>query len=189
MICTYYLNIPNIRISSFQKLGIKYVSLKPGSTESLGQVVAIARANPTFAIICQWTGGRAGGHHSFEDFHYPILSMYSTLRRCPNIILIAGSGFGGSGDTEPYLTGEWALKFAHPCMPFDGVLFGSRVMTALEARTSLAVSSQMTSLIKRPNKPLSTHPVLTMKIGKRRIKDQQEVSSQSVQNSVNPSIN
>jgi enoyl reductase-like protein len=31
------------------------------------------------------------------------------------------------------------LKFAHPCMPFDGVLFGSRVMTALEARTSLAV--------------------------------------------------
>lgn len=66
--------------------------------------------------------------------------MYSTLRRCPNIILIAGSGFGGSDDTEPYLTGEWALKFAHPCMPFDGVLFGSRVMTALEARTSLAVS-------------------------------------------------
>jgi fatty acid synthase subunit beta len=64
--------------------------------------------------------------------------MYSTLRRCPNIILIAGSGFGGSDDTLPYLTGEWALKFAHPCMPFDGVLFGSRVMTALEARTSLA---------------------------------------------------
>ena len=67
--------------------------------------------------------------------------MYSTLRRCPNIILIAGSGFGGSDDTEPYLTGEWALRFAHPCMPFDGVLFGSRVMTALEARTSLAVYS------------------------------------------------
>jgi fatty acid synthase subunit beta, fungi type len=67
--------------------------------------------------------------------------MYSTVRRCPNIILIAGSGFGGVDDTEPYLTGEWALKFAHPPMPFDGVLFGSRVMTALEARTSLAVLS------------------------------------------------
>jgi fatty acid synthase subunit beta, fungi type len=65
--------------------------------------------------------------------------MYSTVRRCANIVLVAGSGFGGSDDTEPYLTGEWALKFAHPCMPFDGVLFGSRVMTALEARTSLAV--------------------------------------------------
>jgi fatty acid synthase subunit beta len=113
--------------------------LKPGSTEAIGQVVAIARANPTFPVICQWTGGRAGGHHSFEDFHTPILSMYSTIRRCSNIILIAGSGFGGSDDTEPYLTGEWALKFAHPCMPFDGVLFGSRVMTALEARTSLGV--------------------------------------------------
>jgi fatty acid synthase subunit beta, fungi type len=126
-------------ITSFQKLGVKYLALKPGSNESLGQVVAIARAHPTFPIICQWTGGRAGGHHSFEDFHSPILSMYSTVRRCSNIILIAGSGFGGADDTEPYLTGEWALKFAHPPMPFDGVLFGSRVMTALEARTSLAV--------------------------------------------------
>ena len=95
-----------IRITSFQKLGIKYIALKPGSTESLGQTVAIARAHPTFPLICQWTGGRAGGHHSFEDFHAPILSMYSTLRRYPNIILIAGSGFGGADDTEPYLTGE-----------------------------------------------------------------------------------
>ena len=126
-------------ITSFQKLGVKYIALKPGSTEAFGQVVAIARAHPTFSIICQWTGGRAGGHHSFEDFHSPILSMYSTVRRCSNIILIAGSGFGGADDTEPYLTGEWALKFAHPPMPFDGVLFGSRVMTALEARTSIAV--------------------------------------------------
>ncbi|SJK96828.1 uncharacterized protein ARMOST_00074 [Armillaria ostoyae] len=27
----------------------------------------------------QWTGGRAGGHHSYEDFHQPIL-MISLLR-------------------------------------------------------------------------------------------------------------
>jgi fatty acid synthase subunit beta len=73
--------------------------------------------------------------------------MYSTVRRCSNIILIAGSGFGGADDTEPYLTGEWALKFAHPPMPFDGVLFGSRVMTALEARTSLAVCYLFTYLL------------------------------------------
>ena len=146
MTCTFH-SVANLtfRITSFQKLGVKYIALKPGSTESLGQVVAIARAHPTFSIICQWTGGRAGGHHSFEDFHSPILSMYSTVRRCSNIVLIAGSGFGGSDDTEPYLTGEWALKFAHPCMPFDGVLFGSRVMTALEARTSLAVCLPITT--------------------------------------------
>jgi enoyl reductase-like protein len=32
-------------------------------------------------------------------------------------------------------------------MPFDGVLFGSRVMTALEARTSLAVFLTLNLLI------------------------------------------
>ncbi|EEB08935.2 fatty acid synthase beta subunit Fas1 [Schizosaccharomyces japonicus yFS275] len=49
------------------------------------------------------------------------------------------SGFGGSDDTLPYLTGEWSDKFKLPPMPFDGVLFGSRLMVAKEARTSLGV--------------------------------------------------
>ena len=179
------------RITSFQQLGIKYIALKPGSTESLSQVVAIARAHPTFNLICQWTGGRAGGHHSFEDFHSPILSMYSTLRRCSNIILIAGSGFGGADDTEPYLTGEWALKFAHPPMPFDGVLFGSRVMTALEARTSVAVCPfRVCDLtVCRQNKLLLMHLDLMMKIGRRLIRDLLEELSQSVLNSVNQFTN
>jgi fatty acid synthase subunit alpha, fungi type len=25
--------------------------------------------NPKFPIILQWTGGRAGGHHSYEAYH------------------------------------------------------------------------------------------------------------------------
>ena len=70
------------------------------------------------------------------EFHQPILSMYSRLRRCPNIVLIAGSGFGGAEDTYPYLNGTWARKFGYPPMPFDGVLFGSRCMVAKEAHTS-----------------------------------------------------
>ncbi|KAK5002311.1 hypothetical protein LTR28_011585, partial [Elasticomyces elasticus] len=84
----------------------------------------------------QWTGGRGGGHHSFEDMHHPILQMYSRIRKCPNLVLIAGSGFGGAEDTYPYLSGEWSRKFGYPPMPYDGVLFGSRVMTAKEAYTS-----------------------------------------------------
>ncbi|EMG45417.1 Fatty acid synthase beta subunit dehydratase, partial [Candida maltosa Xu316] len=63
--------------------------------------------------------------------------MYSKIRRCSNIILVAGSGFGSDEDTYPYLTGLWSKKFNYPPMPFDGVLFGSRVMTAKEAHTSL----------------------------------------------------
>ena len=130
--------VPSIEVANeyIETLGIKHMGFKPGSMEAIQQVINIAKANPGFPIMCQWTGGRGGGHHSFEDFHQPILSMYSRIRRCPNIVLIAGSGFGGAEDTYPYLNGQWARKFGYPPMPFDGVLFGSRCMVAKEAYTS-----------------------------------------------------
>lgn len=40
----------------------------------------------------QWTGGRADGHHSYEDFHQPILATHHIFRQYDNISLIAGSG-------------------------------------------------------------------------------------------------
>ena len=45
------------------------------------QVVNIVAADPDFTIIMQWTGRHPGGHHSFEDFHQPILTTYSSIRR------------------------------------------------------------------------------------------------------------
>ena len=130
--------VPSIEVANeyIQTLGIKHMGFKPGSMDAIQQVINIAKANPGFPIMLQWTGGRGGGHHSFEDFHQPILSMYSRLRRCPNIVMIAGSGFGGDDDTYPYLNGTWARRYGYPPMPFDGVLFGSRVMVAKEAHTS-----------------------------------------------------
>ncbi|OJD25560.1 hypothetical protein ACJ73_03070 [Blastomyces percursus] len=132
--------VPSIEVANeyIQTLGIKHIGFKPGSMDAIQQVVNIARANPTFPVIMQWTGGRGGGHHSFEDFHQPILQTYSRIRRCDNIVLVAGSGFGGSQDTYPYLTGSWSRQFGYPPMPFDGFLFGSRMMTAKEAHTSKA---------------------------------------------------
>ncbi|GAM91484.1 hypothetical protein ANO11243_095350 [Dothideomycetidae sp. 11243] len=132
--------VPSIEVANeyIETLGIKHISFKPGSIEAIQQCINIAKANPTFPVMMQWTGGRGGGHHSFEDFHQPILQMYSRIRKCENLVLIAGSGFGGADDTYPYLTGEWAKKFGYPPMPFDGVLFGSRVMVAKEAHTSPA---------------------------------------------------
>ena len=130
--------VPSIEVANeyIETLGIKHMGFKPGSMEAIQQVINIAKANPGFPVMMQWTGGRGGGHHSFEDFHQPILSMYSRIRRCPNIVMIAGSGFGGAEDTYPYLNGTWARKFGYPPMPFDGVLFGSRCMVAKEAHTS-----------------------------------------------------
>lgn len=130
--------VPSIEIANeyIETLGIKHIAFKPGSIEAIQQVVNIAKANPTFPVVLQWTGGRGGGHHSFEDFHQPILQMYGRIRRCDNIVLVAGSGFGGSEDTYPYLTGTWSGRFGYPPMPYDGCLFGSRMMTAKECHTS-----------------------------------------------------
>ncbi len=130
--------VPSIEVANeyIETLGIKHIAFKPGSVEAIQQVINIAKANPTFPVMLQWTGGRGGGHHSFEDFHQPILQMYGRIRKCDNLILVAGSGFGGSEDTYPYLTGTWSNRFGYPSMPFDGCLFGSRMMTAKEVHTS-----------------------------------------------------
>ncbi|KYK59616.1 fatty acid synthase beta subunit dehydratase [Drechmeria coniospora] len=130
--------VPSIEVAQeyIETLGLKHISFKPGSGEAIQAVINIAKANPSFPVILQWTGGRGGGHHSFEDFHQPILQMYGRIRRQENIILVAGSGFGGADDTYPYITGDWSKKYGYPPMPFDGCLFGSRMMVAKEAHTS-----------------------------------------------------
>ena len=130
--------VPSIEIANeyIETLGIKHIAFKPGSVEAIQAVINVALANPHFPMILQWTSGRGGGHHSFEDFHQPVLQMYGRIRSCGNLILIAGSGFGGSEDTYPYMTGTWSSRFGYPPMPFDGCLFGSRMMTAKEAKTS-----------------------------------------------------
>ncbi|ODV91402.1 hypothetical protein CANCADRAFT_32053 [Tortispora caseinolytica NRRL Y-17796] len=130
--------VPSLEVASeyINTLGLKHIAFKPGSTDAIQAVINIAKAHPNFPVILQWTGGRAGGHHSYEDFHAPILTMYGRIRRCPNIVLVAGSGFGGANDTYPYLTGQWSEEFSYPPMPFDAIVFGSRMMTAKEAHTS-----------------------------------------------------
>jgi fatty acid synthase subunit beta len=130
--------VPSIEVANeyIETLGIKHIAFKPGSVEAIQQTINIAKANPGFPVLLQWTGGRGGGHHSFEDFHQPILQMYGRIRKCDNLILVAGSGFGGAEDTYPYLTGSWSTRFGYPPMPYDGCLFASRVMTAKEAYTS-----------------------------------------------------
>ncbi|OBT80913.1 hypothetical protein VF21_00149 [Pseudogymnoascus sp. 05NY08] len=138
--------VPSIEVAQeyIETLGLKHISFKPGSIDGIQSVINIAKANPTFPVMMQWTGGRGGGHHSFEDFHQPILQMYGRIRRCENLILVAGSGFGGAEDTYPYITGTWSSNFGYPPMPFDGCLFASRVMTSKEAHTSLNAKKAIT---------------------------------------------
>ncbi|KAL1636886.1 hypothetical protein SLS56_000980 [Neofusicoccum ribis] len=129
---------PDIASGYITSLGLKHIGFKPGSIDAIKQTLAIADAHPQFPVILQWTGGRGGGHHSYEDFHEPLLELYPEIRRRGNVVLVAGSGFGDADGTYPYLTGEWARAYGRAAMPFDGVLLGSRMMVAREAHTSPA---------------------------------------------------
>ncbi|MCJ1389647.1 beta subunit of fatty acid synthetase [Xylographa bjoerkii] len=141
--------VPSVEIASgyIHDLGLKHISFKPGSLVAIQQVVNIAKAHPTFPVILQWTGGRGGGHHSFEDFHQPLLEMYGRIRSCSNVVLVAGSGLGGADDSYPYMSGEWSLQYGYPAMPCDGILLGSRVMVAKEARTSPAAKQAIVDAV------------------------------------------
>ena len=112
--------------------GFRFIAFKAGSVETIRRVMAIAKAHPDFPVVLQWTGGRGGGHHSYEDVHQPMLETYGSIRRTKNIVLVIGSGFGDGQGTVPYLTGQWSEGFDCAKMPFDGILFGSRVMIAKE---------------------------------------------------------
>lgn len=124
-------------IHDLQAVGINTIAFKPGSSEGIQSALDIARASPSMCVVLQWTGGRAGGHHSFEDFHRPLESAYAAIRREDNVLLVVGSGFGDWKDSYPYLTGEWSLARGHGVkMPVDAILLGSRVMVAKEAATT-----------------------------------------------------
>jgi fatty acid synthase subunit alpha len=74
-----------------------------------------------------------------------------------DISLIAGSGFGAADDVWPYMTGDWAVKsYGVQPMPFDGVLFVSRVMVTKEAHTCSSRSPLLRPVWMRPTGKVPT---------------------------------
>lgn len=122
----------NEYVAKMVAAGMRYIGFKPSSRATIIRVLKIAAANPSVAVILQWTGGRAGGHHSYEDFTDPILEMYGRIRLHSNVILIAGSGMGNGIQSLPYLTGTWSSTYGRT-LPFDGILFGSALMACKES--------------------------------------------------------
>lgn len=122
-------------VEELTALGISYVVFKPGTVAQITSVLKIADAVST-PLIVQIEGGKAGGHHSWEDLDDLLLATYADLRRRENVVVCVGGGIGTPADAARYITGEWSVALGEPAMPLDGVLVGTAAMACLEATTS-----------------------------------------------------
>nr|WP_235174758.1 type I polyketide synthase [Tomitella biformata] len=118
------------------EVGIPYIAFKPGTVSQIRSVIRIAAEVPDFPVIVQVEGGKAGGHHSWEDLDDLLLTTYAELRARTNIVLCVGGGIGTPERAADYLTGRWATELGFPVMPVDGILVGTAAMATLEATTS-----------------------------------------------------
>jgi len=126
-------------IDELHDVGIAHVCFKPGTVEQIRAVIRIAAEASTQSVIAHIEGGRAGGHHSWEDLDDLLLTTYSELRSQSNITICVGGGIGTPERAAEYLTGRWSLAYGYPLMPVDGILLGTATMACLEATTSPAV--------------------------------------------------
>ncbi|WP_343708650.1 fatty acid synthase subunit beta domain-containing protein [Mycobacterium sp.] len=130
-------------IEELNEIGISHVVFKPGTVEQIRSVIRIATEVPTKPVIVHIEGGRAGGHHSWEDLDDLLLATYSELRARPNITVCVGGGIGTPERAAEYLSGRWAQAYGFPPMPVDGILVGTAAMATLEATTSPSVKQML----------------------------------------------
>ena len=123
-------------IAELSEVGFTYVAFKPGTVAQIRAVIRIANEVPSFPVIMHIEGGRAGGHHSWEDLDDLLLETYGELRTRSNIVVCVGGGIGTPERAADYLTGRWSLAHGYPEMPLDGILVGTAAMATLEATTS-----------------------------------------------------
>lgn len=126
-------------IEELNGIGIAHICFKPGTVEQIRSVIRIAAEVPTKPVIAHIEGGRAGGHHSWEDLDDLLLSTYSELRSRSNITVCVGGGIGTPERAAEYLSGRWSEAYGYPQMPVDGILVGTAAMACLETTTSPAV--------------------------------------------------
>ncbi|WP_077088565.1 type I polyketide synthase [Mycobacterium rhizamassiliense] len=130
-------------IHELNDVGISHVVFKPGTIEQIRSVIRIATEVATKPVIVHIEGGRAGGHHSWEDLDDLLLATYSELRSRANITVCVGGGIGTPERAAEYLSGRWSQSYGFPSMPIDGILVGTAAMATLEATTSPSVKRML----------------------------------------------
>ncbi|MFZ2176499.1 MAG: fatty acid synthase subunit beta domain-containing protein [Rhodococcus sp. (in: high G+C Gram-positive bacteria)] len=137
-------------IEELVEVGITNIAFKPGTVAQIRSVIRIANEVPSFPVIVHIEGGKAGGHHSWEDLDDLLLDTYSELRARPNLVICVGGGIGTPERAADYLTGRWSVDAGFPAMPVDGILVGTAAMATLEATTSPEVKQL---LVETPGTP------------------------------------
>ncbi len=130
-------------IEDLNSVGISHVVFKPGTVEQIRSVIRIATEVPTKPVIMHIEGGRAGGHHSWEDLDDLLLATYSELRSRANITVCVGGGIGTPERAAEYLSGRWSESYGFPLMPVDGILVGTAAMATKESTTSPSVKQML----------------------------------------------
>nr|WP_235009613.1 type I polyketide synthase [Mycobacterium sp. 3519A] len=130
-------------IDELNSVGISHVVFKPGTIDQIKSVINIAAEVPGKDVIVHIEGGRAGGHHSWEDLDDLLLATYAELRKLSNITVCVGGGIGTAERAAEYLSGAWAEEYGFPAMPVDGILVGTAAMATLESTTSPAVKQRL----------------------------------------------
>ncbi len=116
--------------------GLHLNAFKPGTRDQVERVVRIARLARRHTIFVHLEGGKAGGHHSWEDLDQLLLDTYALVRAEPNLVLCVGGGIATEARAVELLTGRWSLAHGERPMPVDAVFIGTLAMACLEATAS-----------------------------------------------------
>lgn len=130
-------------LDELASLDMRWSGFKPGTVAQIEAVAKIAEASPEHRIFVQIEGGKAGGHHSWEDLEALLLDTYGRLRDLPNVILCAGGGIATEARANELLTGAWSERRGLLPMPVDAVFLGTLAMACKEATASDAVKAAL----------------------------------------------
>ena len=129
-------------LDELHALGMTMNAFKPGTRAQIDQVIAIARAT-RHTIYIHVEGGKAGGHHSWEDLEDLLLERYWHIRQCDNLILCVGGGIATESRAVELLNGRWSLRHGQLPMPVDAIFLGTLAMACREATATPGVKTAL----------------------------------------------
>lgn len=136
-------------ISQMVASDIWCLSFKPGSDAQIKSVLEIADDHAALTLIMQIEGGKAGGHHSWEDLYGLLERNYAAIRRRKNVILCVGGGIGFEEEAYRFISGSWHEN--GKIMPVDGIILGTRLMAVKEAKTSPQIKKLLADISGTPD--------------------------------------